>query len=187
MRMVPAPTWQPTQDLPSRRPPASSLLLKPLLPCLPWNLTRPILLTAPTTAQLFQSVRSTHLFRSPCESRAKNIADSGAKTLTYTGPDGSAQCTYNYTENKAIASVTDTFEGIAQTLDEGRSIDLKHRFDRLGLDQELANLADAVRTGRALEVATIAPILQSLTEDPQVMERVRKRAAGLLQASAPAR
>ena len=153
----------------------------------PVKVTRPISLTPTTTARLFERVRSTNHFQGGCESKQKNIANTGAKTITYTGPGGDASCTFNYTENKAVLSVSDTFQAIAQTLDEGRSIELKHRYDRLGLDRELANLADAVHDGRAVEVATIAPVLQSLMNDTQVMERVRKRAAGLLEASANAR
>ena len=152
----------------------------------PTNTTRPITLTPATTARLFERVRSTNHFQGGCESKQKNIANSGAKSISYTGSDGNATCTFNYTENKSVSSVSDTFQAIAETLDEGRSIDLKHRYDRLGLDRELANLADAVHDGRAVEVATIAPILQSLLDDSQVMERVRKRAAGLLEASANA-
>ncbi len=131
-------------------------------------------------------MRGTDHFRGGCESRQKNIANTGAKTITYTGPDGSANCTFNYSENKAVVALTDMFQEIAETLDEGRSIDLKHRYDRLGLDRELANLAEAVSAGRAIEVATIAPVLHSLCDDSQVMERVRKRAAGLLLASGAA-
>ena len=153
----------------------------------PVETTRPIALSPRITAQLFDRVRSTDRFRSGCESKLKNIADTGAKTITYTTPEGSAHCTYNFTENKTVAAITETFQGIAQTLDEGRTIDLKHRYDRLGLDRELSNLADAVHDGRAIEVATIAPVLQSLCDDSQVMERVRKRAAGLLSASTSAR
>ena len=144
--------------------------------------SRPITLSPKTTSLLFERVRSNDHLQN-CEAKAKNIANTGAKTITYTGPEGSAHCTYNYTENKSIAAITETFQGIAETLDEGRKIEQTHRFDRLGLDHELSVLADNVREGRALEVATIAHVLQSLVDDNQVMDRVRKRAAGLLEAS----
>jgi hypothetical protein len=168
-------------------PPVDSRYASPAaVAAAPTKITRPISLSQATTARLFERVRATNHLQGGCESKQKNIANSGAKTISYTGSDGNAACTFNYTENKSVASVSDTFQAIAETLDEGRSIDLKHRYDRLGLDRELANLADAVHEGRAVEVATIAPILQSLLDDSQVMERVRKRAAGLLEASANA-
>jgi hypothetical protein len=158
----------------------------PAQPAKPIETTRPIALSLKTTSLLYERVRGSDHLRG-CESKVKNIADTGTKTITYTGPEGTFQCTYNYTENKTVSAITETFQGIAETLDEGRNIDQTHRYDRLGLDHELAVLADNVRDGRALEVATIAPVLQSLCDDTQVMDRVRKRAAGLLQASTNAR
>ena len=152
----------------------------------PEEISRRFTLSPKTTSALFERVRSADHLKN-CESKVKNIANTGAKTITYTGPEGSAHCTYNYTENKSVAAMTETFQGIAETLDEGRKIEQTHRFDRLGLDHELSLLADSVREGRALEVETIAQVLQSLVDDSQVMDRVRKRAAGLLEASANAR
>ncbi len=149
----------------------------------PAAISRDITISPQTTARLFEHLHNTARLVGGCESHQKNIANTGAKTISYTGPDGTGQCTYNYTENKDVAALTDTFQGIAVTLDEGRSIDLKHRYDRLGLDHELALFQDAVKEGRALEISTIAPVLQSLLDDTQVMDRVRKRAAGLLAAA----
>ncbi len=151
------------------------------------QISRPIVLTPGTTGQIFERVRSTDHFRGGCESKAKNIANTGAKTISYSGPGGPAQCTYNYTEIKAVEALTNTFEGIAATLDEGRALELKHKYDRLGLDHEITLLIDAIHDGRAVEVGTIAPVLQALRDDPQVLERVRKRAAGLLDANPPVR
>ena len=166
--------------------PASKYSPYPAAAAAPVETSSPITLSPKTTSLLFDRVRASDHLQN-CESKVKNVANTGAKTITYTGPEGSAHCTYNYTENKAVATISETFQGIAETLDEGRNIEQKHRFDRLGLDHELSILADNVRDGRALEVATIAHVLQSLVDDSQVMDRVRKRAAGLLEASANAR
>lgn len=162
--------------------PTSKYSPYPAAPAASVETSAPITLSAKTTSFLFDRVRSADHLQN-CEAKVKNIANTGAKTITYTGPEGTAHCTYNYTENKSVAAITDTFQGIAETLAEGRSIEQKHRFDRLGLDHELSILADNVRDGRALEVATIAHVLQSLIDDTQVMDRVRKRAASLLEAS----
>lgn len=151
----------------------------------PAEVSRDLTISPQTTARLFEHLHNTARLVGGCESHQKNIANTGAKTIAYTGPDGSGECTYNYTENKDVAAIGETFEGIAVTLDEGRSIDLKHRYDRLGLDRELTLLQDAIKDGRAVEIATIAPVLQSLLDDTQVMDRVRKRAAALLLASPP--
>ena len=149
----------------------------------PETVTMPLLLREATAAGLFEKVRSTDHLRGGCESKAKNIANTGAKTLSYTGPDGTASCKFNYTENKAVTSLTDTFLGMAYTLDAGRDLQQKQKFDHLGLDREMNTLVAGVQDGKALEVANIAPILRSLIEDTALLERVRTRAAKLLEQS----
>jgi len=149
--------------------------------------TVPIVLTAATTAKLFQEVRGTDHFRNRCESKAKNVADTGSKTIEYDGPDGHASCTYNYTENKALQSVTDTFAGITDTLEFGRRMEYDHRYDRLGLDAEMTALVAAVKDKSVLEVQTIAPTLRSIAMDGALIERVRVAAGKLLQMDAATR
>ena len=138
-------------------------------------------LSPTTTARLFLDIRGTDHFRSRCESKAKNVANTGAKTIEYTGPDGHASCTFNYTENKAVAATSDTFAGIETTLEFGRELDHLHRYDRLGLDSEMTKFATAIKEKTALEAPAIAPILESIAQDNQVIERVRLQAGKLLQ------
>jgi hypothetical protein len=144
------------------------------------EVTTNVTLTPATTTKLFDEVRSTKNFAAGCASKAKNIASSGKKTLTYTAQANTATCSYDYTEDKTLYAVTNTFEAIAFTLDEGRKLETKHRYDRLALDPETEYLVNAVRDGNAVELALIAPTLRSLADDPQVLERVRTRAANLL-------
>jgi hypothetical protein len=132
-------------------------------------------------AKVFALARSLNYFKIACASAAKNVADTGKKTLTYTGMNGViGSCTYNYTENKDVQTLTDIFQGIAETLDEGRKLDYLHRYDRLGLDAEMESFTREVSDGHAIELQTIASTLSSLAGDPDVMQRVRTRASALL-------
>ena len=133
-----------------------------------------------TLHKVFSLAKSAKYFNTACASKAKNIADTGNKTLTYTGSDGAGTCTYNYSENTNVEALTEIFQGIAETMDEGRQLDYLQRYDRLGLDAAIAFLAQEVTEGRALELGTIAPTLHSLADDAQVMDRVRARANTLL-------
>jgi hypothetical protein len=150
----------------------------------PTDETRAVVVSPRIVSRLFERVRSTNHFQTPCASPLKNIADTGIKTLTYTGSDGTAGCTYNFTENKAVLGITNDFQAMALMLDEGRTLEHLHRFDRLGLDREMTILVNAVQDGTALEPGIIASTLRSLAEDQQVMERVRARAARLLELNA---
>lgn len=139
-----------------------------------------IAVTPATAKKIFNTARAEKYFNKACASRAKNIADTGAKTLSYEGPDGRGSCAYNYTEDKNVVMLTDLFLGIAATVDQGRRLEFKHRYDHLGLDAELDVLMQANDAGRAVELGTIAPVLRELTNDTELMQRVRSRAAKLL-------
>ena len=145
------------------------------------HIERSINLTPGVVARVFKAARSLNHFNVECASKAKNIADTGTKTLTYAGADGSGSCAYNYSENKTVAVLTETFLGIASTLDEGRKLEFLHRYDRLGLDAEMNFFSDQVQEGRALELATISPTLAAIADDTEVIQRVRLRAAKMLE------
>jgi len=141
---------------------------------------RPANISAATAARIFKLADQLDHFNKICASKAKNIADSGTKTLTYSGPDGTGSCTYNYSELKDVQALTDIFQAIAETMDQGRELDHLHRYDRLGLDAALKSLSEELAGGRALEIGTIATSLHSIATDPEVMERVRTRANAML-------
>ncbi len=149
------------------------------------HIDRAISLSAATTAQIFTSARALERFNVTCASSVKNIADTGKKTLRYTGPGGDGECVYNYSQDKRVVALTDMFQAIVLTLDMGRKLDFDHRFDRLGLDATIAALAEQVDAGRAMELGTIAPTLRSIARDSEVLERVRLRAARLLKQAQP--
>ena len=144
--------------------------------------------TFPISAQLFKKIvdltHDLHNFNTTCASKLKNIADTGKKTLTYLGPQDppppQGSCTYNYADDKRVQTLTDIFEGLATTMDEGRRLDFMHRYDRLGLDAELGSFTQEVAEGHAIELATIARSLDSIKTDPELLQRARTRAAALL-------
>lgn len=132
------------------------------------------------TAKIFDAVRDAGYLAKDCASKAKNIADTGAKTLTYDGPSGTGRCVYNYTTEKYVVALTTIFEGMSLTFESGRRLAHDQRYDRLGLDQEMNALVEALKDGRADAPELIAPELRSLVEDEQVMQRVRRNATILL-------
>lgn len=139
-----------------------------------------IALSHATTEKIFDTARGLKEFRMNCGTKARNIANTGAKTLKYKGPEGESECSFNYSDSKPVMQLTEMFEAIAETMNEGRELDHLHRYDRLGLDAAIAVLADEVSTGRALELNTIAGTLRSIAADTEVMQRVRLAASRLL-------
>ena len=147
------------------------------------HIDRPITLSPATVAKIFKQARALDHFNVACDSKAKNIANTGKKTLSYVGPDGQGSCVYNYSDNKSVAALSDMFLAIAFTMDEGRRLEFFHRYDRLGLDSEMSSLTHEAAEGRALELGTIAPTLESIEKDTAVIQRVRLQAEKLLEQS----
>jgi hypothetical protein len=145
------------------------------------HIDRSVNLSRGTTAKIFKAARASDYFKIECESKAKNIANTGKKTLTYTGSDGSGSCTYNYSEIKTIDTLTNTLVAIAYTMDEGRRLEFLHRYDRLGLDAEMISLSQEAEAGRALELGNIAPALAAIADDTALIQRVRLRAQKMLE------
>jgi hypothetical protein len=145
------------------------------------HIDRAMTVSAATAAKIFKMARSLDYFNAACASKAKNIADTGKKTLSYIGTDGKGSCVYNYSENKSVSALTDMFIAMAFTMDEGRRLEFFHRYDRLGLDAEMTALAHEAQQGRAVELGTIAQTLDAIAGDMALMQRVRLRAARMLE------
>lgn len=118
-----------------------------------------------------------------CETRAKNIAQTGEKTIRYVDGDRTAECTFNYSDDAGLMGALATFEAIAQTMQHGERLQHDLRYDRLGLDSDMDALVAAKQNGSAIEIGNIAPVLQALVQDDHVIDRVRRKAARLLQDS----
>ena len=142
---------------------------------------RPIHISKALRESMFATARKHKLFAISCDDGGKNIAFQGSKTLEYEGPEGKGSCTYNWSKNAQIDKLTDQFEAIAATLDEGDKLQRQYEHGRLSLDAEIQVLEQLVHDQRAIEVENIAPILQTLAGDEAVLQRVQRRAQALLQ------
>jgi hypothetical protein len=142
---------------------------------------RPIHISKALREGMFTTARKNKLFAVSCDDGGKNIAFQGNKTLEYEGPEGKGSCMYNWSKNAQIDKLTDQFEAIAATLDEGDKLQRQYEHGRLSLDPEIQVLEQLVHDGRAIELENIAPILQTLAGDEAVLQRVQRRARALLQ------
>jgi hypothetical protein len=143
---------------------------------------RPIHVSKALRDSMFAVARKNKLFAINCEDGGKNIAFQGKKTLAYEGPEGQGSCTYNWSKSAQINKLTDQFESMATTLEEGSRLERQYEHGRLTLDAEMEALEQMVHEGRATEVENIAPTLQKLAKDEAVLQRVQRRARALLQA-----
>lgn len=147
---------------------------------------RPIQISAGTRDLIFTAARQSKYFSIPCDSGAKHIAFQGMKTLAYSGSDGHGSCSFNWSKDKQIQNLTDKFQAIASTLEEGAKLEVEYEHSRLSLDGELELLAGLVHDSRALELNNIAPILNKIAEDDAILKRAQRRARDLLAMANPA-
>ncbi|HKR95502.1 MAG TPA: hypothetical protein VJW55_09080, partial [Candidatus Angelobacter sp.] len=91
------------------------------------------------------------------------------------------ETTFDYSDNKAITEINDIFQGISYTLEHGRKLQFLHRYDRLGLEDELKGMEETADTENLQELQVIAPTLKSIADDTAVLNIARDRAKRLLE------
>lgn len=137
-------------------------------------------MTEPNRQKIFEMAKAANYFQGQFEAKQKNIAKTGTKTLEYQGPSGEHAATYNYSPNQNIQQLTKLFQSIAITLDYGRKLAYQYRFDKLGMDTRLKELADMQTSGYVEELQAIEPILRKIRDDPNMMHIARLEAQQLL-------
>jgi len=143
------------------------------------SIHRTIQLSADFAERVFATARARKLFEFPCESHLK-VAFQGLKKLSYSGPDGSGSCEFNYSKDKEIQALGDALLAVSDTLQFGARLEMLMQHDRLGMDKEMEDLVSAAHDGNAQELCVIRVTLQRIIDDEEVLERVRRKARLLL-------
>jgi len=141
--------------------------------------------------KIFELTKKVDYFQGDLESKAKNIAKTGQKSLEYHGKTATggqtvnSAATYNYSSNADVQELTRFFQAVATTIDFGRKLAFQYRFDKLGLDARLYSLQEMYTTHFAEELQAIEPILQKIASDPNMMHINRVTANQLLKSIGP--
>ena len=138
-------------------------------------------MSAPTRERIFHLAKQAHYFEGNIDSKLTNIANTGAKTLSYTDAKRHTEASYNYSSVPAVRELTALFQSISATLEFGRRLQSYHRYQKLALDDELTKMEEMQNDHMLAELPAVAPILQSIANDPAVMNVVRARCLRLLQ------
>ena len=136
--------------------------------------------------RIFDLAKKAEYFAGEIDSKKKNLASTGEKTLAYKDAQTTTQAHYNYSTIPAVQELTTLFQNLSTTMEFGRRLEYDYRYQKLALDEELKLMeADSTR-GELTEVTVIAHILQKIANDPAVINGVRARALRLLaQAGTP--
>lgn len=134
-----------------------------------------------TSRRVFDLAERAHYFQGEIDSRKKNLASTGVKTLTYKDSGRSTTATYNYSLMTAVQQVTQLFQSLSTTLEFGRRLEYSHRYQKLALDEELKRMDDAASRSDLEEMAAVVPILQRIVSDTSVINPVRARAQRMIE------
>jgi hypothetical protein len=143
---------------------------------------KPVQFTVPEglEKQIFDLARRAHYFQDKVDSGRKGIANTGEKTLAYTDQQHHSQATYNDSLAQPIEELTSLFENLSTTMEFGRRLTFFHKYQKLAIDDELKRMGELQQENMLGDVQVIAPVLQSIADDPSVMNVSRARALRLL-------
>jgi hypothetical protein len=130
--------------------------------------------------RIFSLAKQAGYFNGDFAYRKHAVASTGKKTLSYTDGVRQFQTRYDYSENPAIGELTSLFSGISNTIEYGRRLQFKRRFDKLGLEAELKGMEHMAETNNLVELQLIAPLLENIANDTSVLNIARQRARRLL-------
>src|SRR6478672_12935008 len=125
-------------------------------------------LSARNQERLFRDAREANYFNGDFSYKKHAVATTGKKTLTYADPNRYFETAYDYSENRAIQEITNIFVGISATIEHGRKLQFLHRFDKLGLEDELKGMEAAMESHNLAELQIIRPTLESIAGDASV-------------------
>ncbi|HUI83950.1 MAG TPA: hypothetical protein VL240_06990 [Candidatus Binatia bacterium] len=144
----------------------------------PWQ--QDFTMSAANRQKIFDLAQKLNYFRGNFDAHIKHIAQTGTKTLQYESPELRGASSYNWSQNPQVQELTRLFQGIATTIDFGRTLAFHYRFDKLGMDQQLKELEDLEAGHELQELEIIAPMLRKIAGDPNLMNISRQSAQRLL-------
>jgi hypothetical protein len=129
-----------------------------------------------TRARIFELAAQSHYFSGKIDSGNKKLAFTGAKKLVYKDGQHDTSAEYNYSSQPSVQQLTTLFQGMAATLEFGRRLTFYHRYQKLGLADELKRMESEAHAGELAELQSVKPILQQIYDDQSVMNVVRAHA-----------
>jgi hypothetical protein len=145
------------------------------------TLSKEFKLSPATRSRIFELAKAADYFNGSFDYTKNKVAFSGKKTLSYSDPSRNGTTSFNWTENKAVTELTGIFQGISTTLEAEPQLRRLRRFDKLGLNDELAKLEQMADSGYLKEIGLIGDILREISQDGAIMGMARHRAEHLLQ------
>ena len=136
-------------------------------------------LPEPDAAALFSLAEKLEYFKNPIESGLK-VANTGKKTFRYDNEAGApTEVVFNYSILEPAQQLLDRFEQIAATERAYIDLDRTAHFDKLGVNDALAQIESLWLRKQLAAPAQFIPLLNRIASRESFMHLVRERAARL--------
>jgi hypothetical protein len=136
-------------------------------------------LTGNETAWLFDMASKLDFFRGPLESGLK-VAKTGKKTFRYDDGTGkTSEAVFNYSLNPLAQQLLNRFENIAATERAYIALEETSRFDKLGVNDALAEIESLWLKKELAAPLQFVPLLTKVASHESYMHLARDRAARL--------
>ncbi|MGH9522488.1 MAG: hypothetical protein ACRD3E_08145 [Terriglobales bacterium] len=133
-----------------------------------------------TADKIFALAKDLNFFQGDFEYHGGRVANMGAKTLTFKDGQRENSFTYNYSQNPQLQQLGSLLQGIASAVEYRRELEQLYRYEKLGLEDKLRQMENAVNSGYVADLGIDAPILRQIVNDHSVMNITRRRAEKLL-------
>jgi hypothetical protein len=131
------------------------------------------------TADIFDIAERLQFFKQPLESGLK-VANTGKKTFRYEGADGVAtEVVFNYSLDPNAKALWDRFEQIADSERAYLDLDRTAHFDKLGVNDALAEIESLWLRKQLAAPLQFVPLLTRVANHESYMHLARERAARL--------
>lgn len=130
-------------------------------------------------APLFADAEKLNYFKSPLESGLK-VANTGKKTFRYEAASGAVtESVFNYSTDETARDLLQRFENVAATEHAFLQLDSTAHFDKLGVNDALANIEALWLHKQLAAPQQFIPLLTRISSHESYMHLVRERAARL--------
>lgn len=131
------------------------------------------------TAAMFELAERLQFFKQPLESGLK-VANTGKKTFRYVNADGAAtDVVFNYSLDENAKALLERFEQIADSERAYLDLDRTVHFDKLGVNDALAEIEALWLEKQLAAPMQFVPLLTRVINHESFMHLVRERAARL--------
>src|SRR5205814_8996219 len=86
------------------------------------------LLSPATRARIFDLAKRAHYFQGAVDSKKRDLASTGSKTLAFKDDQRSTQATYNYSPRAAVQELTQPFHNLTATLEPAHRRQYSHHY-----------------------------------------------------------